>query len=217
VSVRELESYAQEHGLWTEQQAADDLRLPRESVWRAVKNKQLAVAEYWAGTPFTATLFEPAEVKRYERWRYESGDKRMIRDPAAMKQASLDGSFRVGNGPLEMLELAREAERKCVERNARAAKNRVGTGRSKCEYHHDWAAQFVKLKAEQLETHEWNHVPGDPPPTNLSVALLIAEDDFEQHPERWTYSPFDSPAEAELRVWMAVKPLLSPLKKLTHP
>src|SRR5262249_3290029 len=82
---------------------------------------------------------------------------------------------------------AREAARK------RHRRIRVGTGRPKSlgppVYHFEWAEAFWLVEAELRERYELHHLDGDPPPTRWEVALLVASADYDDHPERWTYSP----------------------------
>ena len=91
---------------------------------------------------------------------------------------------------------------------------RLGAGRPKSAgppgYHWEWAHRFLEFEAELLDG--W---PSDEPlPTKLGVSALVAEDDYEAHPERWDYDPREVPGNAARRVWMAVKPLLSAVSEI---
>jgi hypothetical protein len=89
------------------------------------------------------------------------------------------------------------------------ARIRVGTGRppGPAPASVEWAARFETIKAELEAAYEQFHVDGDPPPTQWEIARLVAYEDYELHPERWSYAPGDHPREAQRRVWEAVKTL----------
>lgn len=112
--------------------------------------------------------------------------------------------------PVARARLLSDARREARKRHGRV---RIGTGRPKGagppDYHHEWAARFASLKTEMDALYVVYHVDGDPPPTNLGVALLVAEDDHAEYPDRWVYDPRERADNAARRVWKAVKPLVS--------
>ena len=61
--------------------------------------------------------------------------------------------------------------------------------------------------AAARETDEWNHVDGDPPPGDLAICGLIAEEDYIAHRGRWSYDPSTNPRNAERKIWNLIRPL----------
>jgi hypothetical protein len=113
------------------------------------------------------------------------------------------------------LDVPLERARHLLERREEASKRhrliRIGTGRPKGTgppaYHYEWAEAFWELEAELREQYDLNHHPEDPPPAKWEVAILVALDDYIDHPERWKYAPEEQRRPAADRVWTAVKAL----------
>jgi hypothetical protein len=98
-------------------------------------------------------------------------------------------------------------------------KIRVGTGAGRPKssgpppHHYEWAQRFAELKLELDERHEVavaNGFTDDPPPTELGVALAVAHEDYDAHPQRWRYRPSNLPDEAARRVRNAINRLQIP-------
>ena len=147
-----------------------------------VKNGNRA-ADHW--------LDEDVAIKHYRR-------RGFVDELAQRKSLSVEEA--------EAILRARIRQRRNRLMNRRRGPRRSGGPPS---YHLEWAQRFVELKEELDEQYVAYHVPGDPPPTSWEVAKLVAMEDYEQHPERWTYDPKQFPREAARKVWEAIKPLLN--------
>jgi hypothetical protein len=198
-------SVLKDAGLWTREQTADYLcRAPGTVTHR--QNRARLRAEIIRVGPLLYTGYRELDVKRLARDELRSSLPWLshFRDPEFVREWARDhGADR---------QRARELAELTRKRNREHARIRVGTGRPKADgppaYHWDWTHRFLELKAELDERHAAFHVQGDPPPSSLGVAELVALEDFAQHPGRWEYDPGDRPDKASRRVWGAVKQLI---------
>jgi hypothetical protein len=148
-------------------------------------------------------LYSRRDVKIFAKERRLSGYIALHRDP--------DWVFRWALRRGTALDDAERLRSRVIERNRRRALIRTGTGRPKSatEYHIQWFERFTELKAELDAQHESLSALGigldDPAPTDMGVALLVAEEDFAEHPERWKYDPKRAPRAAADRIRNAVR------------
>jgi hypothetical protein len=192
-------------GFWTLPRAAAELLLSTSTLWRYVKDGRLPSQHL--GTAHGPVLVVPIrEAKRVARERLKSDDSCVKLHCDSEWVAWWAGRRRLSGAHVAAL------VRRVRERNELARKFRVGVGgRPKSAgppaHHFEWALAFAEIKRELDEQYEAYHLPGDPPPTKWEAALLVAEQDYEECPDRWNYSPLESPRPAARRVWEAVKPL----------
>jgi hypothetical protein len=164
---------------WTREQAAAFLMRVPSIVNRRVEQDRLLEPVTVKIGPLRYKLFDPTAVKRLALAEQTSEEKwsRNMRDPDFVFASTL---IRTGDR-----RQAAEAKRRTEERNRLHQRIRVGTGRSKAPgppaHHYEWQALFVGKQDELVDEYQMKErldllVEGERPPTELDIALAVAED-----------------------------------------
>lgn len=157
--------------------------------------------------PLRMTIYTEGELKRLARELLRDRDPRRVR----CRDRGEHFAQLIARG------IPKDRARELVNRHQGALERwsriRIGTGRRKsagpAAHHVEWEQAFAELKAELEANYEAHHVDGDRSPSDWEVALLVAGDDFQTHPQRWKYDPSENRNEGATRVLTAVKRLQS--------
>jgi hypothetical protein len=203
-----LRDFCEKESLVTHERAADEiLLLPRSTLSYFRERGRIEGRRIRVGA-LTATVYDLRALRQLGltlRKSQAAWDRRR-RDPVAI--------FDRRRGLGASRDEARHHADRITEQLKAWGRTRVGTGRPKSAgppaHHIAWAKRFVEITTELEERYAVDIANGfdDPAPTKWEVALLVAYEDFDAHPDRWEYSPEDFPREAASRVWRAIKPLL---------
>jgi transcriptional regulator with XRE-family HTH domain len=168
-AAAELERYCEEQGLWTGLKAAGFLGLDPKMVSYLVAREHLKVAERRTMAPFSATLFLPADVKRFARERWQGGrearEHRIHYNP--------DRVFRWAMRRWKNLDRAERLKDQVADRNRRHAAIRIDF-----KLYRRWSELWSKLQED---------CPEEKPNLLLGQVALL---DWQQHPEDWPRSSY---------------------------
>lgn len=101
-----------------------------------------------------------------------------------------------------------------AERRTKFIRRRTGRpARGAVPAHHTrWLERFLEMH----EYYERRACAGEEMPSLWSLHLIVAREDFADHPEDWSYDPDTMPREAADRVRKAIKPLLTERKETSR-
>jgi hypothetical protein len=191
----------------TERRGAREILRVQPNTLNRYRQRGLIKPERVNVGPLRATIYSERELKRLAMKLRQSNDPRRARllsDPVYVRTWSLEHGASKERAR-ELADLARARKEKYARFRVEGRPKSAGPP----DYHFEWAEMFAAFKAALDEQYivDMGNGFNDPPPTNLGVALLVAQD----HPGGLTYDPSDFPDNAARTVWKAVKPLLKPV------